>query len=280
MSSVRDLQNLNNDDRLLVEGKIQEDDHTNPIPESNHHHHGLVITENSRDYSSSYHLHLRPNEDVSEHMTNNVSEETGLVGNKRRSSIFETEIVESSPPKRTKTSSSSSSSRAYIQVTPNYRLIPKEERTKRTVVLREHKGVLNNKCCLMKVSSFSGEGRKGPSQGQVRLAKCEDDMYEVDVWMGTMASAKEDAESVLNGDLVVEDLGAMFYKCISRLYDDIDMVGLVERDFQRVLPVILRRINQKLHELVVAKTGWEPTWKQVLKENLGKGKERAKVKGN
>ncbi|KAG7583160.1 Histone deacetylase interacting domain [Arabidopsis suecica] len=110
------------------------------------------------------------------------------------------------------------------------------------------------------------------------MKKCEDHMYEVDMLMEALRSAVDSAEKVMRGEMELKDLGGKFYRCVEMLYGG-DMFEIVTEDHQRALPVILKRLNQKLRDLTAARERLKPIWKKLIEENSAKQRDSS-AQGN
>lgn len=141
-------------------------------------------------------------------------------------------------------------------LTPNYRLIPKAKQ--RPV----SSSVLNNTCA---VKRYNFQGCKNLTDIEEDRYKCEDQMFEADVLMGVLRTAVENAEEVIRGDMVLEDLGEKFYRCVEMMYGG-DMYEIVTENHQRAFPVILNRLNQKLREVTALRESLKPVWKQTIEK--------------
>ncbi|XP_010468443.1 PREDICTED: uncharacterized protein LOC104748513 [Camelina sativa] len=115
-----------------------------------------------------------------------------------------------------------------------------------------------------KFVTYDFEGGKVLTGVEEEMIKCEDQMYEADMLMSALRCAVDSAERVMRGEMRVEDLGVKFYRCLEVLYDG-DMFEIVREDHQRALPVILKRLNQKLRELTLARESWKRGWKKTFK---------------
>ncbi|CAH8373676.1 unnamed protein product [Eruca vesicaria subsp. sativa] len=183
-----------------------------------------------------------------EHATNVFS----LEGKRRR-------ILKPEPPKKT-----------LARVTPSYETIPEEDQ------FPVSNKVLNNKYSVTQRNS--GSGHKKLSKYEEAIERCQDDMFESDMMMGSLESAVENAEKVIAEEMSVEDLGVKFYKCIERLYCR-DMSEIVRENHMRALPVILIRLKQKLDELTAVRENWKIIWKQAIEENTAKQREATAQQG-
>lgn len=161
------------EDTDLEEGEIREDILRDPKIDQTNLEIRVEVYENPKDVSD---------ERESEKYAANVFERIDLEGKKR--GILHSDTIERSLMK-TRTS------RRSEQVTPSYRLIPEEEQCLVSDT------VLNNKCFQMKIDTW---GHKKLTNYEKEMAKCEEDMYEVDMLIEAVRSAKERAEKVMRGD--------------------------------------------------------------------------------
>lgn len=161
-------------------------------------------------------------------------------------------------------------SKRLEQVTPNYKPLLEEEQWPVSNT------VLNNKCVLVKrYVKFEDKKLTGIEE---EMKKCEDHMYEVDMLMEALRSAVDSAEKVMRGEMELEYLGGKFYRCVEMLYGG-DMFDIVTEDHQRALPVIIRRLNQKLRDLTAARERLKPVWKKLIEENYAKQRDSS-AQGN
>ncbi|CAA7042469.1 unnamed protein product [Microthlaspi erraticum] len=186
-----------------------------------------------------------------------VTDALNLEGKKRRV-LLQTDPSHERPVKRTRTS------KRLGRVTRSYKLIPEEEQEQSPV----KDTVLNNKCRLMRFPGPSGNHKKVIDYEEA-MARCEDEMFETDMLMESLKSAVEKAERVISGEMVMEDLGVKFYRCIEMMYGG-DMSEIVREDHNKALPVILRRLKEKLSKLTAAKEKWKSGWKRVFEVNTAK----------
>ncbi|KAF8117666.1 hypothetical protein N665_0008s0022 [Sinapis alba] len=212
------------------------------------------VDESSKKSSGAHVVGIRVEVDVSDEETKSeehVTDKTSLDGKKRR-------IVHSEQARK--------SMRLDERVTPSYKLIPEEEQCP----VSDNNDVLNNKYSVMQFSGATK--RKKLKKYEEAMERCEDEMFETDMLIGSFESAVENAEKVIKEEMGVEDLGVKFYRCIEKLYGG-DMSEIVREDHTKALPVILNRLKQKLDEFTVARESWKPRWKQVFEENTAKQRE-------
>lgn len=193
------------------------------------------------------------------HVTNVLN----LEGKKRRI-LLQSDPSHERPVKRKRTS------KRLGRVTRSYKLIPEEEQERSPAKDK----VLNNKCRLMRFNGPSGNHKKVKDYEEA-MARCEDEMFETDMLMESLKSAVEKAERVISGEMRMEDLGVMFYRCVERMYGG-DMFERVREDHKKALPVILRRLKEKLKKLTAAKEVWKSGWKRVFEENTAKQRVKEK----
>ncbi|KAL9292561.1 putative transcriptional regulatory protein Sin3 [Arabidopsis thaliana] len=142
------------------------------------------------------------------------------------------------------------------RATPNYKLIPKEEQTPVSST------VLNN---TWVVNSYDIQAQKNLTDIEKDMYNWEDQMFELDMLVGFLTSAAKNAEEVINGERDLKDLGGKFYICAENLYGR-DMLEIVKENHQRVLPVILNRLNQKLREVTPVRERLKPVLKQTIEK--------------
>ncbi|CAH8373664.1 unnamed protein product [Eruca vesicaria subsp. sativa] len=202
-------------------------------------------------------LHVRIRVRINENPKEDVSE-----GKKR--GITHSEPIEKTVKKQRK-------SRRLGRVTPSYKLIPEEQQL--PLPNNPHKpelNCLNNKYSLVQFNVASGH--KKQTKYEEAIERCEDEMFETDMWIGAHTSAVENAEKVIAEEMSVEDLGVKFYRCIQGLYRR-DMSKTVREDPMKALPVILIRLKKKLDELTDAQERRKAEWKRVIEENTRKQRE-------
>ncbi|KAJ4870673.1 hypothetical protein Rs2_47720 [Raphanus sativus] len=234
---------------FVEEGEIRED------------YHACAVRADVDESPEKSGAHVRIRVKIDENPKEDVSEEK-----KRR-------ILQSEEKKPKK-------SRRLDRVTPSYKLIPEEQQYPVSDNLDDPElDCLNNKYSVMQFNGASGH--KQLSKYEEAIERCEEDMFETDMLMGSLESAVKSAEKVLEEEMGVEQLGMKFYRCIEMLYRG-DMSEIVREDHKKALPVILIRLKQKLDELTGARESWKPRWKKVFKENTAKQREatRKKMKGN
>ncbi|CAA7042468.1 unnamed protein product [Microthlaspi erraticum] len=179
----------------------------------------------------------------------------------------ESQQIESSP-KKTRTST-----KGLERLNPSYRCIPKEEQSPvsdDTVLNNKYKSVSQKKDDNVVWKS------KKLNEYEVAMARCEEDMYKVDMWMRCLRDAVEIAEKAMREDKGLEGVGGKFYRTVEQIYGrhGLEVTEVVRRNHKKALPVILPRLEQMLSELIVAQERWTPIWKQAFEKNTAKQKQR------
>ncbi|KFK39687.1 hypothetical protein AALP_AA3G276200 [Arabis alpina] len=231
------------DDDDIKEGEIRERD-VEHEDEATHH----LDQQIKEEETNLYEIRV----DIDENPKRGSFAKINLKGKKKKRGILESKDQIKTSTRRSK---------RLQQVTPSYTHILLEEGD-------DTETELNNK--YVSVGQGKGQGwiRK-KTDYEEEMAKCEDDMFELDRWIGTMDNAMKSAEDVMSGEIGLEKIGTMFYICIKQMYCQ-DMSDIVKQDYQKALPVIIPRLKQKFDEATLVKETWIPHWKQVFEENTAK----------
>ncbi|XP_023641376.1 paired amphipathic helix protein Sin3-like 4 [Capsella rubella] len=186
-----------------------------------------------------------------------VDEKKNLEGKNKKRVLFPPKEW-NLPLKKRKMSTSEQATEDY----KSYTLIPEEEQSPVS------DPVLNNTCA---VGADFIQASKKVSRIEQEMYKCEDEMFEIDMLVGSLTSAVDSAERVMSGEMNINDLGVKFYRCIEKIYGDKEvnsiMIEKVKDDHQRALPTVLARLKQKLSEITdireSKKGDWKKTWKRL-----------------
>lgn len=259
-----DGETRNDEDTDIEEGEIREQrDPKTDQDEANHLEIvGVEVDENQKEDQEDEANHLEIRVKVDENPKEDSFAKINLEGKKKRKRgsflVKDSNEIERSL-KKTRTS------KRLERVTPSYRHVLEEEQSS----VSDTDTVLNNQ--YVSVGQRKGEvwECKKLTDYEEAMAKCEQHMYETDMLIGTLGNAMKSAEKVMSGEIELEDVGIMFYRCIDQLYR-LDMAETVREDHRKVLPVIIPRLKQKLDEIKLARERWKPLWKQVFEENTAK----------